>query len=170
MPPINATFPAQVGHHYDVLSDFDAACNVLNRSILHFYMAPKNLVKKAGPILEKFVSAFPPKGKKADKQNMNSVLEFIDKLDDFTAKTIELYEEHKMYNAESAAYLNKIKQLHRKYQKNSTLFTKEYAQLAPEFVVLQNELDKITEKAVNVSGMLKDIEEKWTALSKSINI
>ncbi|MFN8298628.1 MAG: hypothetical protein U0T75_05940 [Chitinophagales bacterium] len=170
MPPINATFPTQVGTHYDVLSDFDAACNVLNRSILHFYMAPKNLVKKAGPILEKFVSAFPPKGKKADKKNLNTVVEFIEKLDDFTARTIELYEEHKMYNAESAAYLSKIKALSRKYKNDSALFTREYAQLAPEFVLLQHELDKITEKAVNVNGMLKEIEDKWTELSKSITI
>ncbi len=168
MPPITNTTTGYPNNYELVLNEFNSACDALNKSILQFYLAPKNFFKKAGPLLDKFVTRFPVKGKKTDKKSLKTVVKFMDELDEFTQKTIELYEDHMVYSAESGSYFERVKALSEKYKDNPALFTREFAQLTPEYIVLQNDLGQIREKAVEVSAMMKELDEKWKELSLKI--
>lgn len=164
MPPVTNTFTGYPTNYELVLNEFNTACNALNKSITRFYLAPKNFFKRVGPMIEKFIAGTSAKGTSKNK-SLKTVVKFMDELDAFTEKTLELYEEHRLYSVESTAYFHRVKELSDKYRNNTATFTKEFAQLTPEYILLQNDLGHIQEKAVEVSTMMKELDKKWEKLS-----
>ena len=75
--------------------DFNEAYKLVNNYVSDLYVLPKNFVDTTGPVLDKYIKEYSFDDNGQQPTSFENVLEFIEQLDDFTAKTVDLYEQHK---------------------------------------------------------------------------
>jgi hypothetical protein len=157
------TLEGQYEYYRCVQHDFNEAYKMINRYVADLYVLPKKFVENTGPSLDKFIKeySFPENGNRTNG-SFDTVLEFINQLDEFTEKTMDLFEEHKQHSDRSKAYQKKVTELN---QKNSGRIISEYAvdfiELTPELTTLHKDLKRIKEKADAMVERLEKLELRW---------
>ena len=144
--------------------DFNEAYKLVNNYVSDLYNLPKNFVDTTGPVLDRYIKEYSFEDGQ-QSTSFENVLEFIDQLDDFTEKTLNLYQEHKVHTDKSKKYLNKVADLKESVNgKIVSEYAVEFVELTPELTRLTHELKQIKEKADDMVNRLEKLELRWANL------
>ncbi len=156
------TLEGQYEYYRCVQHDFNESYKIVNKYVADLYLLPKKFIDNTGPVLDRFIKNYSFGESTTGVSQFESVVDFIDQLDDFTGKTMELFNEHKSHNDRSKEYLKKVSELS---EKNSGRIISEYAvdfiELTPELVKLNNDLKKIKDHADRMVTKLSNLEMRW---------
>jgi hypothetical protein len=144
-------------------TEFGEAYQLVNQHVLDAYGRPRNFIRETAPVIDRFIreNSVPGAPRQRDL-SAQSVFEFIHQTDDFTFKTIELFDEHKAHVEDCVNYLKKVAALKKKHSL-STVDEKadDYIRLTPELHQLQNGLSVIKLKADQMLARLEKLELRW---------
>lgn len=156
------TLEGQYEYYRCVQHDFNESYKIVNKYVADLYLLPKKFIDNTGPVLDRFIKNYSFGENGPGISSFESVVDFIDQLDEFTGKTMELFNEHKLHNDRSKQYLKKVSELN---EKNSGRIISEYAvdfiELTPELVKLNNDLKKIKDHADRMVNKLSKLEMRW---------
>lgn len=145
--------------------DFNEAYKLVNNYVSDLYNLPKSFVDSTGPVLDRYIREYSFAEPRHESTSFENVMEFIEQLDDFTEKTLELYKQHKIHSDKSKKYLNKVADLN---ENNCGKIVSEYAvefvELTPELTKLSHELKQIKERADEMVSKLEKLELRWARL------
>ena len=149
-----------------VQHDFNEAYKMINKYVADLYLLPKKFIDNTGPALDRYIQEYSfPEGNGRNTTSFNTVLEFINQLDDFTQGTMELFNEHKRHSDRSRAYLQKVAEINEKNMgKIISEYAIEYVELTPELNSLHSELKNLKNKADAMVDRLERLELRWESL------
>ncbi len=149
--------------------DFNEAYKLVNKYVNDLYVLPKNFVDTTGPILDKYIKEYNANTIGPNLTPMDTVVEFIDQLDEFTEKTLALFEQHKKHADRSKAYLHKVADLKDKcIGKIVSEYAVDFIELTPELTKLNDELRNIKKRADEMVDRLENLELRWENLRTKV--
>jgi hypothetical protein len=160
----------QYEYYRCIQRDFNEAYKLLNSYVSDLYVLPKKFVENTGPALDRYIKdySFDNDGKK-NATSYDVVLDFIEQLDDFTENTMKLFNQHKLHNDRSKAYLRKVDELNQKaIGKIVSEYAVDFIELTPELTQLQNGLKQIKVQADEMVDKLERLELRWDSLKVNV--
>jgi len=150
--------------------DFNSAYKMVNEYVAELYVLPKKMIDTTAPVLTRFISEYTITAN-GNNAPYETVLEFIQQLDDFASETLELYQEHRIHSMRSKTYLTKLSELN---DRNSGRMVSEYAveyiDLTPELTELHESLKRIKQKADQMVDRLEKLELRWKTLQVKVKV
>jgi hypothetical protein len=150
--------------------DFNEAYKLISKYVQDLYILPKNFVDTTGPVLDRYIKEYNFNVAGPQTTSLDTVVEFIDQLDEFTEKTLTLFKQHKVHADKSKAYLTKVAQLNDKCMgKIVSEYAVEYVELTPELMKLNDELRTIKARADEMVERLEKLELRWESLRAKVH-
>lgn len=158
--------------YYSALHDiFSADYHEINQYVLDLYMRPRQFMDETGPSLDRFLREYTMPGvPRVAEVPTSSVLEFIGQIDEFSAQTVRLFDEHKAHVDMCAKYMQKVSRLKEKSEvKDEQEVMPDFTELTPELVKVHEGLKKIKEKADSMAERLEALQNRWVGIKSTIN-
>ena len=159
-------------HHYSLMHDiFSADYHEVNQYVLELYVRPKQFIEETSAPLDRFLREYTLPGVPRQAEvPTQTVLDFINQIDEFTTQTVSLFNEHKTHVAMCTQYMHKVSLLkeieHDKVEEEVRL---NYLELAPELMQVREGLTKIKEKADWMAERLNNLQNRWAGMKGAIN-
>ena len=157
--------------YYNALHDvFTVDYHEINQYILDLYNRPKLFIDETGPPLDRFLREYtlPGAPRPADMPT-GVILYFIGQIDEFTAQTAGLFDEHKAHVDECAKYMQKVSRLKKTTKSNFVDTQPELSGLTTELINVHEGLKRIKEKADQMAERLQKLEGRWADMKGAIN-
>jgi hypothetical protein len=145
--------------------DFNEANKLVNHYISDIYGLPKKFVEKTELVLNCFINSSVKNENAKQESPLNPVIEFMEQLDDFTARTEKLYSQHCDYVSKSNEYMQRVSELEKKKcGRIISEYAVDYVELTPEVIKLQSGLKHLKEVADDLVTRLEKLELRWENL------
>ena len=157
--------------YYSALHDvFSADYHVINQYVLDIYMRPKQFIDETGPSLDRFLREYTiPGAPRPAEVPTHTVLEFISQIDEFTAQTTGLFDEHKVHVDMCADYMKKVTLLRERSEVMEEEVLPEFTDLTPELLKVHQGLKTIKDKADSMAERLEHLQQRWAGIKGAIN-
>ncbi len=157
--------------YFNALHDvFSVDYHEVNQYLLELYVRPKQFIDETGPPLDRFLREYTIPG--LPRQNAvptRAVLEFIGQIDEFSAQTSGLFDEHKAYVEECSKFMERASILKLPAEESNTEIISDYTELTPELIRVHQGLIKIKEKADFMAERLQNLQNRWSGIKDAIN-
>jgi hypothetical protein len=158
--------------HYSLMHDiFSADYHEVNQYVLALYTRPKQFIEETQDPLDRFLREYTLPGTPRQAEvPTHAVLEFISQIDEFTAQTTGLFDEHKAHVDLCSKYMLKVQVLKEIEQgKLDEEVQLNFIELAPELFEVHQGLKNIKEKADSMAAKLENLQNRWAGIKGSIN-